>query len=271
MNEDNKNIKEITVDSLVKKITKVDTLFKGNYTIDPYQNCSFGCIYCDSTLDDTIYIKHNAIDLLKKELASLPKGRIIIGSVHDPYQPVEQKYQLTHNILKLLSNTDHTVHILTKSTKILNDVALLKKLNDPIVTFTILSLNKKMYTAIEASAPTPEERLQTMKLLSTHHITTGIAIIPTFPSLTEKDVKNLIKSAKNHQAHYILHKSLFLQGEQKRSFLKKFQKTYPKLSEKYKLIYQEQQNPPEKLTETIDTLIADLCSKYELPQCIPNK
>jgi DNA repair photolyase len=268
MEEFNNNIKEINVDSLIKKITKVDDLFKGNYTIDPYQNCSFGCIYCDSTLDNTIYIKLNAITILKKELHTLPPGRIIIGSVHDPYQPVEQKYHLTHEILNALSHTEHSVHILTKSTEVLNDLPLLQKLHDPIVTFTILSLDEKVWKTIEPFAPSPKDRLDAMHHLSNHEITTGVAIIPTLPFFSEKHVDQLIKNAKKHKAHYILHKPLFLQGEQKRSFLKKFQKNYPSHYVKYKKIYDEQQNPPENLLKQMNTLISDLCSTYNLPMSI---
>ncbi|OGS39979.1 MAG: hypothetical protein A3K77_01320 [Euryarchaeota archaeon RBG_13_31_8] len=45
-------IKELKVDSVIKKITKKDDLFKGEYTVDLYQNCDFGCIYCDSSYEN---------------------------------------------------------------------------------------------------------------------------------------------------------------------------------------------------------------------------
>jgi len=72
------NIKEIRVQQLIKTITKKDMLFHGNYTIDPYQNCDFGCIYCDSSLDDTVFVKINALEILKKELkADLEPNRVV--------------------------------------------------------------------------------------------------------------------------------------------------------------------------------------------------
>ena len=39
---------------------------------------------------------------MKKELEHIKKGRIIIGSVHDPYQNLEKKFQLTRTILETL-------------------------------------------------------------------------------------------------------------------------------------------------------------------------
>ena len=78
--------KLINCDSLLKKITRKDNLFNGKYCIDPYQNCEFGCLYCDSSYDKTIFVKENADDILNNELKKVKKGLIIIGSVHDPYQ-----------------------------------------------------------------------------------------------------------------------------------------------------------------------------------------
>ena len=81
----------IHVPRFVKKITFKDVLFNGTYTIDPYQNCEFGCGYCDSSYDETVFIKSNAVERFKEELPMMNKGRIIIGSVHDAYQPIEEK------------------------------------------------------------------------------------------------------------------------------------------------------------------------------------
>ena len=86
--------KQIKVDFLLNKVTKKDNLFLGDYTIDPYQNCEFGCRYCDSSFDKTIYVKHNADKILEKELETVEKGRIIVGSVHDPYQKIDEDFHI---------------------------------------------------------------------------------------------------------------------------------------------------------------------------------
>lgn len=262
-------IKEIHVKKLIRKISKKDTLFHGDYILDPYQNCTFGCIYCDSTLDDTIYIKTNAINGLKEEIKTLPPGRIIIGSVHDPYQAVEQKYHLTHDILKVLTKTDSSVHILTKSTSILNDLALIKQLTNPIVTFTVLGLDKKVWKTIEPHTPSPQNRLQTMKTIANQDIMTGVAVIPTLPYLTDQHITNLIHAVKKHQAAYLLHKPLFLQGEQKTSFLTKLKEAYPELYEKYQTAYQDTPFLSEKYTHQLTDNIHSLCAKEHLPTKIP--
>ncbi|UCF13000.1 MAG: hypothetical protein JSW06_01770 [Thermoplasmatales archaeon] len=92
----------IICNSLIKKITKPDMLFNGKYCTDPFQNCEYGCLYCDSSFDKTIYIKMNANEILEKELEQLERGVIIIGSVHDPYQKAEQKNEVTKKLLKTI-------------------------------------------------------------------------------------------------------------------------------------------------------------------------
>ena len=94
--------KQIQVDTVINKITNKDKLFKGDYTVDPYQNCEYGCRYCDSSFDKTIYIKNNALEIFEKEITQMQNGTIIIGSVHDPYQKTEEKHKLTRQILKII-------------------------------------------------------------------------------------------------------------------------------------------------------------------------
>src|SRR4030042_5238597 len=112
--------KNIQCSTLLNKITKKDKLFKGEYTLDPYQNCEFGCIYCDSTYDKTIYIKTNAIQQLEKEIKTIQKDTIIIGSVSDAYQKVEEKHKTTRNLLEIIKQNNFPCHILTKSNLVLS-------------------------------------------------------------------------------------------------------------------------------------------------------
>ena len=263
------NVKEVQVKNLIKTITKKDILFHGNYTIDPYQNCEFGCIYCDSTLDDTIYVKTNALNLLNQELTQLDLGRIIIGSVHDPYQPVEQKFHLTHKIISRLSQTKFPVHILTKSPTVLKDISVIKTLVQPIVTFTILGLEDSFWKTIEPDAPSPIKRLQAMKKLSSQGITTGIALIPTFPFLSDNHLQDVISKAKKYHASYLLYKPLFLQGKQKEIFLKHIKQSFPQIYTKYKELYHNSPTPPQRYTNTLHQSIINSCKNLNLSTVIP--
>ena len=62
----NVRYRQIRVDFALNKIVNKDKLFAGDYTIDPYQNCEFGCLYCDSSFDKTIFVKSNIVEILEK-------------------------------------------------------------------------------------------------------------------------------------------------------------------------------------------------------------
>jgi len=256
--------KQIKVDSLITKIKAKDTLFGGDYTIDPYQNCEFGCLYCDSSYDKTIYVKINAPDILKEELYNLDKGRIIVGSVHDPYQKVEENFMLTRDILSIIQKSGFSCHILTKSDLILRDIDIIKKINNPYVTMSITSLNDSINNSLEKNVLNPKIRLQTINTLSNHGIKTGLAIIPIIPYIVEPELEKIIKLAKDYNAQYVLHKHLELKGDQKQCFLKVLAKINPNFVEKYQKMYKDSFKPDKKYILKIDKIVNEICTKYKI-------
>ncbi len=257
------NYKLINCDTVIKKITKKDSLFHGNFCVDPYQNCEFGCQYCDSSFEKTIYVKANVIDILKKELQHISRGRIIIGSVHDPYQNAEKKYELTKTILETLIQYKLPCHILTKSPLILRDVDLLSQI-DCMVTVSMSSLNDQVVHIFEPEVPSPEERLQAVQTLRDHSIFTGIALIPLFPYIVESEIETIVKAARSVDAQYLLHKHLELKGDQERIFMDLIEAHYPHLLSNYGTLYENDFNPRKTYINTLNNSLSKCCKKYKI-------
>ena len=111
----------------------------GDFCVNPYVGCGHGCRYCYARFmkrftghtedwGTFIDVRLNIAEVLAKQIKS-PKfrgERIFIGTVTDPYQPLEEKYQLTKKILQILLNYQNSVSILTKSDLVLRDLGLLK-------------------------------------------------------------------------------------------------------------------------------------------------
>ncbi len=258
------NYKEIQCSFLLNKITNKDRLFNGDYTIDPYQNCGFGCRYCDSTYDETIYIKTNAAQIIKKELEAAKKGTIIVGSVVDSYQKAEESYNITRNLLEIIKQYDFSCHILTKSKLVLRDIDLLSKMSDCKVTISITTLDQTISDIFEKNVPLPLERLKTIEKLSEIGIKSGLAIIPILPFISEDALEDIVKSAKKHRAHYILHKHLELKGDQKSIFMKILKESYPNLVEKYEELYKDSYMPDDAFISKINNKLEKLCTKYKI-------
>ena len=256
--------KQIKVSSILNKITTKDKLFAGDYTLDPYQNCEFGCLYCDSSFDKTIYIKTNTVEILKNELKNTNAGRIIIGSVHDPYQNIEKKYKTTRRILEIIKEYDFSCHILTKSDLVLRDLEIISDIKDSLVTISLISLNKTVFSFFEKNVPSPQIRLQTIEKLKDAGIKTGLAVIPILPYVVEEELENIIKSAKKCEAEYLLHKHLELKGDQKTCFLDLLTKFNSDLVKKYEDLYNESYIPKEEYIDGLNKTVEKLCKKYKI-------
>ena len=255
--------KIINCDSVVKKITKKDSLFHGNYCVDPYQNCEFGCHYCDSSFEKTIYVKANVVDILKKELEHNKNGRIIIGSVHDPYQKTEKKYKLTRTILETLRQFNFPCHILTKSPLVLRDIDLLSQL-ECMITVSISSLDDKVVRIFEPEVPSPNDRLQTVQTLRTQGIAAGVALIPMLPYIVESEVESIVKAARSIDAQYLLHKHLELKGDQERLFRNLIKAHYPHLLSKYDALYDNDFNPRKEYIQELNNTLSGYCKKFKI-------
>lgn len=256
--------KQIRVNSLLNKIVTKDSLFGGDYTVDPYQNCEFGCLYCDSSFDKTIYVKSNAVEILEKELARSKKGTVIIGSVHDPYQKAEESCKITRELLEKIREQGFSCHVLTKSDLVLRDIDILSEIRGSHVTISITSLKESIFNVFEKDVPPPHIRLKTIEKLSSADITVGMAIIPVLPFIAEEELEKIIKLAKKHGAHYILHKYLELKGDQKDFFLEILKKNYPDFLAKYQKLYEASYFPDVNYVSKINEIFNKLCNKYEL-------
>lgn len=257
-------VKELKVDSVIKKITRKDDLFKGDYTVDLYQNCDFGCIYCDSSYDNTIYVKTNAVEILEKELENLPKGRIIVGSVNDPYQNCEKRYMITKKVLEIIQKHNFTCHVLTKSDLVLRDIDLLRKINNCIVTVSIISLKNENSNFFEKNAPSSKKRFEVVEKLNKNGIHSGIAIMPFLPFIVESEVQSIFNEAKKHDLKYVLYKHLELKGDQKQIFFKQIKKFHIDILKKYEELYNDCYYPSKEYIKKIDTLINKTSKKYNV-------
>lgn len=127
-----------------------------SYSINPYQGCEHGCIYCyarnshqywgyDSGLgfETNILVKANIIEQLKRqfEKPTYQAQAIMLSGNTDCYQPAESKFKLTKKVLETCLEYKHPVSIITKNSLIERDFELLKKLASKNLVHVYLSIN----------------------------------------------------------------------------------------------------------------------------------
>src|SRR5665647_43253 len=159
---DNANVATRYIEQQVKSIVnKVESPDLGMaYSMNPYAGCEHGCIYCYARnvheywgysagleFEQKIIVKKNAPQLLRKFLMH-PKWDatpIMLSGNTDCYQPAEQKYRLTRQMLEVCNDFNQPVGILTKNSWIIKDKDILqemskKNLVSAMVSVTSLSL-----------------------------------------------------------------------------------------------------------------------------------
>ena len=190
----------------------------GMYSMNPYQGCEHGCLYCyarttheywgySSGLDfeRKILVKKNAPELLEKafQKKNWEPSPIMLSGNTDCYQPIERKLEITRKILEVCLKYKHPVSLITKNTLILRDLDIiseLAKLDLVHVMITITSLNEELRQKMEPRAVTYKNRLKVVKHLADAGVAVGIMNAPIIPGLNSHEITDVIKAASENGA-----------------------------------------------------------------------
>ncbi len=240
-------LKPIQAKRLLGHVKQPDDWFGLKYNMNLYRGCQHQCIYCDTRsecyqiedFEHEILYKENAIELLRRELASKRvKGVIGLGSMNDPYQPIETELKLTQRALEVIAEFGFPLHIITKSDLVLHDLKLLKKINRVYATisFTITTADDKLAAILEPGAPLPSARYDAMKILADNGIQTGISMMPILPFIEDnlQNISAILEKAKQAGVKYIIPAfGMTMRDRQQKYFYRKLDEHFPGLKQKY--------------------------------------
>lgn len=182
-----------------------------DYALNPYIGCSHGCLYCyakaytrfKNVVDDwgnIVIVKKNLPTLLMRDVKRFRKGTVGIGTVTDPYQPVEALYKLTRKSVEILAENGFRISIQTKSSLILRDIDLLKRYRDIIdVGITITSTsNSSAMTRLEPYSSPPQARVEALRKLAEEGIKTWLFYGPIVPGYNDsiEEISRILGIAK---------------------------------------------------------------------------
>lgn len=182
-------------------------------SINPYRGCEHGCIYCFARpthaylglspgldFETKILFKPEAAALLTAELAS-PKYRcdvVAMGTNTDPYQPVERDLKITRQILRVLSDFNNPVGIVTKNHLITRDIDILgdmAKRNLAEVFLSITTLDRDLARTMEPRASAPHRRLDAIRELAAAGIPVGVMTAPMIPGLNDHEMEAILDAS----------------------------------------------------------------------------
>ena len=214
-------------------------------SINPYQGCEHGCIYCYARpshaylglspgldFETRLFAKENAAKLLREEL-SRPGYRcelISLGANTDPYQPIERDRRITRGVLEVLREFRHPVGIVTKGSLIERDLDLLEPMaREGLVQvfISIGSLDGEIARTLEPRAAAPYRRVETVRRLSERGVPCGTLVAPIIPFLNDKDMEAVLEAVSEAGARMAGYTVLRLPWEVKGLFKDWLERHYP--------------------------------------------
>lgn len=189
-------------------------------SINPYRGCEHGCVYCYARpahayvdlspgldFETKLFAKPNAAALLRKELSS-PKYRcspISIGANTDAYQPVERERKITRSLIEVLSECNHPLTIISKSSLVERDMDILQSMaeKDLVQVFiSITTTDHELARRMEPRASAPNRRVLTLEKLAAADIPCGVMVAPIIPGLNDDEIENILTLAAGAGARF---------------------------------------------------------------------
>ncbi|BAV09176.1 DNA repair photolyase [Filimonas lacunae] len=248
---DNNEATVFMEDNAKSLVNKVDSPDVGMYySMNPYQGCEHGCIYCYARnsfeyygysagldFESKIMVKKNAPALLRKFLMH-PKWECVPLSLSgntDCYQPAERTFRLTRQLLEVCHEFNQPVGIVTKNAGILRDKDLLQKMaakNLVSVLMSVTTLNEDLRRVMEPRTATGEQRLRVIKELNEVGVRTGVMMGPMIPGLNEHEMQRIMKQASENGATFSGYTFVRLNGAVKLLFHDWLYKNFPDRADK---------------------------------------
>jgi DNA repair photolyase len=201
---------------IVNKISSPDLGLA--YSLNPYQGCEHGCIYCYARnsheyygfsagldFEQKIIVKKKAPLLLEQQLLkkTWKPHPIMLSGNTDCYQPLEKKYKLTRQLLEVFLKYQHPVSLLTKNAMVTRDLDILQELAKSglvHVSFSINTLDEKLRSILEPRTASASKKLQALERLANAGIPVGIMNAPIIPGINHHEIPAIIKAAADHGA-----------------------------------------------------------------------
>lgn len=234
--------------TIVNKVTSPDVGMQ--YSMNPYQGCEHGCIYCYARnthefwgysagldFERKILIKENAPQLLEAKLKSKKwkACTIVLSGNTDCYQPAERRYEITRACLQVFLKYKHPVGIITKNALVLRDLDLLEALaKDHLVgvNISVTSLSEKTRRILEPRTSSLKKRLETIRVLSSKGIPVNAMLAPIIPGINSHEILKLAKAVSDNGACSFAFTVVRLNGAIGQIFTDWIKKTLPDKADK---------------------------------------
>ncbi|MEA2545083.1 MAG: hypothetical protein QOI09_356 [Chloroflexota bacterium] len=254
------------------------------WSLNPYMGCAHRCTFCyvrgfekraDRPSDDrygrSIRVKTNIVGVLRRELGrrSWSGEGVVIGAATDPYQPAEGHYRLTRGCLEALAAARNPLSIITRGPLIVRDIDVLveaARRADVAVTFSVPTLDPRIWKATEPGTAPPRQRLRALSRLVEAGINAGVGLAPILPGLSDRPelLADVVRAARDAGATSIWTGLLNLRPGTREHFLENLARDWPELLPRYERLYRGRAYLGSAEIEPVRREVAELRDRFAI-------
>jgi len=252
------------------------------WSLNPYMGCVHRCTFCyvraferraDRPFDDrygaSIRVKVNVAEVLRRELAR-PRWEyetVAIGAATDPYQPAEGRYRLTRACIEALLDAHNPFNVITRGPLILRDLDVLQEASrraDVRVTFSVPTLDERVWRTTEPGTAPPRQRLRVLKRLVDGGINVAVGMAPILPGISDKPelMREVARAAREAGATGLWANVLNLRPGTREHFLAHLAEDWPDEAERYERLYGRGAYLGQDVTGPLQATVAELRREY---------
>lgn len=199
--------------SVISRNRSPDIVF--DRSVNPYRGCEHGCIYCFARpshaylglspgldFETRIIAKPNAAQVLAAQIgkSGYAVAPIAFGTNTDPYQPIEAKLGIMAACLRVLSDWNHPMSLVTRGATVLRDAALLGDMaarHLVVAGVSLTSLDPDLSRSMEPRAPAPAIRLRMIEALARAGVPVRVMAAPMIPVLNDHEIEAILTAARD--------------------------------------------------------------------------
>ena len=271
------------VEQQAKSVINAVTGMPFKWSINPYRGCYHQCTFCYARRSHTyleadgvkewgtrLYVKANAPTVVRSELAkrSWKRERVAIGTVTDPYQPIEGRYRVTRGILEALRDYASPCSITTRSPLVVRDIDVLQSLArtaSVCVSISIATLDTDVARTIEPTVAPPRQRLRAVRMLAEAGIEVNVALAPVLPQITDtpQSIEAVVAAARDAGASHVWHNTLYLHDVTRDAFFGYLRESRPDLIADYARLYRGT-FAPRAIADEIDAKVEEALGRHPM-------
>lgn len=258
------------------------------WSANPYRGCQHACAYCyarpshvtfaldgGADFERHIFVKVNAAEVLRAELhrPGWQHEVVNIGTIVDPYQPVEGRYRITRSMLIELARARTPAHLVTKNSMVVRDLDVLSEVQARAgcaIFMSVTTLDAALARRMEPGTPPPLSRLAAVERLVRAGIPAGVMAAPLLPGINDRPaaLDALASAAAAHGACFFIGGALHLGPNVEPYFYPWLEDERPDLLPAYRRLYRR----PYAATgyvERVQQQVRELRAAYGLPGSPP--